>query len=64
MISIQYCRVKDILTAYGVVIPVTVANDTQRRHVQKQALMVNLMLTSFVQNLAETIEKKNQQILI
>jgi hypothetical protein len=31
----------DILSAKGVVTPVTVAKDTQRRHVQKRALIVN-----------------------
>jgi hypothetical protein len=38
IISVYYCGVYDILFAYGVVIPVIIAKDTQRRHVQKQAV--------------------------
>jgi hypothetical protein len=41
IISVKCLRIEDILSANGVEIPVTVAKDTQRRHVQKRALMVN-----------------------
>jgi hypothetical protein len=42
IISTAYCEIYDILSAYGVVITLKPATDTQRRRVQKRALVVNM----------------------
>jgi hypothetical protein len=47
------------LSANGVEIPLTVAKDTQRCHVQKRALMVNFDVVCT--KLAETIEIKSTE---
>jgi hypothetical protein len=39
--NIEFCRIYEILPACGIVIPVIVAQDTQRRKVRKRALMIN-----------------------